>query len=140
MKKLWIFILAIVCLAIVMKMTVPSTEKHQEVATEQITVFVEDQMKNNPEVNDYLEEYGIDKEEAIKLLSESGIYRSLVQSLVETNLFFEDYFVCNIGKFEYDGEIYPLTVGVFNHVFVLTDYIDEIQAASEKMEQYKDKF
>ena len=33
-----------------------------------------------------------------------------------------------------------LTFGIFNHVLVSTDYIDEIKAVSEKVEEIKEKF
>lgn len=51
----------------------------------------------------------------------------------------KDYFVCNVGKISYDGATYPLTIGCFNHVFVLTDYMDEVQKAGKKVEEYKKK-
>lgn len=126
-------------LALVMKVTVPSMEKHKEAAVEQVTKFVEEQMMQNEEVDGYLEAYGIDKDETHRFLSENGIYKSMVTYLVENSLFLEDYFVCNVGKFQYEGEIYPLTLGLFNHVFVLTDYIDEMQEAQAKMEKLQQK-
>ena len=55
--------------------------------------------------------------------------------MVENMLFLEDYFVCNVGKFTYEEEVYPLTLGIFGHVFVLTDYLDEIQEAQKKVEK-----
>jgi hypothetical protein len=139
MKRLIIILAILLGLALVMKVTVPSMEKHKEAAVEQVTKFVEEQMMQNDEVDGYLEAYGIDKDETHRFLSENGIYKSMVTYLVENSLFLEDYFVCNVGKFQYEGEIYPLTLGLFNHVFVLTDYIDEMQEAQEKMEKLQQK-
>lgn len=139
MKRLIIILAILLGLALVMKVTVPSMEKHKEAAVEQVTKFVEEQMMQNEEVDGYLEAYGIDKDETHRFLSENGIYKSMVTYLVENSLFLEDYFVCNVGKFQYEGEIYPLTLGLFNHVFVLTDYIDEMQEAQAKMEKLQQK-
>lgn len=139
MKRLIIILAILLGLALVMKVTVPSMEKHKEAAVEQVTKFVEEQMMQNDEVDGYLEAYGIDKDETHRFLSENGIYKSMVTYLVENSLFLEDYFVCNVGKFQYEGEIYPLTLGLFNHVFVLTDYIDEMQEAQAKMEKLQQK-
>lgn len=121
MKKLLIFLAALVVLVLLMKVTVPSPDKHREVATEQLTVYVEDNISDFGEIAEYLDEFGIDKKQAIKFL-------------VDNMLYLDDYFVCNVGKFEYDGEVYPLTLGLFGYVFVLTDYVDEMQAINEKYE------
>ena len=51
-----------------------------------------------------------------------------------------EHVICNAGYVRYDGEDYMLTLGMFGHVFVMTDYIDEIQQANEKLEELRDKY
>lgn len=127
MKKLFRVIIVLVILAIVMKGTCPKPEKHYEAATVKLTELLNQNISEYADAKEIIEELGIDSKETIGFL-------------VKNMLYFDDYFVCNVGKFVYDGKAYPLTVGLFNHVFVLTDYIDEIQKAEEMIGNYKSKF
>jgi len=134
MRKILTFIGIIAILALVMKITCPEPAKHYEVATEKLTELFKERVVDGNDLDEIIEDYGIDKEMAVQFLVENGIYQSVVKYLVENNLYINDYFVCNIGKFTYDGEEYPLTLGMFGHVFVLTDYLDEIQKVGEMVE------
>ena len=134
MKKIWIVIFVLVALVLVMKVTVPPIEKHYVVATEQPAMFLEDKVIEGDEFDEILEDYGIDKAVAMQYLQQEEVYKSVLKFMVESMLFLEDYFVCNVGKFTYEGEVYPLTLGMFGHVFVLTDYYDEIKDTYEKYE------
>jgi len=140
MKKLWIFILVLAVIAVVMKLTVPSVEKHYDVATEQLSEFVEDKFMESDDYDEIIDDYGIDKQAAMEFLKQGDMYKTMIRYSVENMLVMKDYVVCNVGKITYDGEVYPLTLGIFGHVFVMTDYIDEIQDASEKLEELKEKY
>jgi len=135
MKKSFIIIIVLVSIVVAAKFTVPSNEKHYEVATKQLTAYFEEKIVDGDDYDEIIEDYGIDKEKALQFLVENGLYKAVVQQLVDDNLFIKDYFVCNVGKFTYEGETYPLTLGLFGHVFVLTDYMDEIQEMNEKMQE-----
>ena len=134
MKKIWIFIFVVVALVLVMKVTVPLIEKHYEVATEQLANFVEEQIVEGDEFDEIIEQY-VDKETVVQFLSQKDVYKPAIKYLVENMLYLDNYFVCNVGKITYDEEEYALTLGMFGHVFVLTDYYKEIQAVGEKMEE-----
>lgn len=140
MKKLWIFILVLAVIAVVMKLMVPSVEKHYDVATEQLSEFVEDKFMESDDYDEIIDDYGIDKQAAMEFLKQGDMYKTMIRYSVENMLVMKDYVVCNVGKITYDGEVYPLTLGIFGHVFVMTDYIDEIQDASEKLEELKEKY
>lgn len=140
MKKFWIFILVLVALAVVMKVTVPSVEKHYDVATERLSKFLEDEIMEGDDFDEMIDDYGIDKQAAVEFLKQGDMYKTMIRYNVENMLIMKDYVVCNVGKITYDGEVYPLTLGIFGHVFVMTDYIDEIQDASEKLEELKEKY
>lgn len=106
-------------------MTVPNEEKHYQVAQQKLTSLVGQKMSSLDGWKEMAEGQNLDIAALIKL--------AVGQMEVK------DYFVCNVGRITYDGKTYPLTVGVFNHVFVLTDYMDEMEKAGKKVEEYKKK-
>ena len=139
MKKTLIILIIVAIVVVAAKMTVPPIEKHYEVASKQLASFVEEKVIEGNEFDEIIGEY-VDKEEVMKFLSQEEVYKPVIRYMVENMLFLEDYFVCNVGKFTYEEEVYPLTLGLFGHVFVLSDYYDELQQAGEKVEEYKKKF
>lgn len=138
MKKTLIILIIVAIVVVAAKMTVPPIEKHYEVASKQLASFVEEKVIEGNEFDEIIGEY-VDKKEVMKFLSQEEVYKPVIRYMVENMLFLEDYFVCNVGKFTYEEEVYPLTLGLFGHVFVLSDYYDELQQAGEKVEEYKKK-
>ncbi len=126
MKGLFRFIIVLAILAIVMKLTVPTSEKHKEVASERLSELIFEKVSTIEGAKEIIENNNIDTQLFIRLAL--------------TQLKMKDYFVCNAGFVTYDNQDYMLTLGLFGHVFVMTDYIDKIQKAMEKFEEYKEKF
>lgn len=126
MKGLFRFIIVLAILAIVMKLTVPTSEKHREVASERLSELIFEKVSTIEGAKEIIESNNIDTQLFIKLAL--------------TQLKMKDYFVCNAGFVTYDNQDYMLTLGLFGHVFVMTDYIDKIQQANEKLEELKDKY
>ena len=122
MKKLLIFVIILAILALFMKVTAPSPEKHREVAQEKLSELVSEKISTIEGAKEIIEGNNIDTKLFIRLAL--------------TQLQMKDYFVCNAGFIKYDGEEYMLTLGMFGHVFVMTDYIDEIQQANEKISKF----
>ena len=126
MKKLLIVVIVLAVLALFMKVTVPSPEQHREVAKDRLSELVDEKISTIEGAKEIIEGNDIDTKLFIKLAL--------------TQLQMKDYFVCNAGFINYDGEEYMLTLGMFGHVFVMTDYIDEIQQANEKLEELREKY
>jgi cell division protein FtsL len=126
MKKTLFILIIIAIVVVAAKMTVPTPEKHREVAMERLTEMVNEKISTIEGAKEIIEGNNIDTKLFIKLAL--------------TQLQMKDYFVCNAGYIKYDGDDYMLTLGLFGHVFVMTDYIDEVQQAQEKIEEYKNKF
>ena len=126
MKKTLVILIIIAIVMVAAKMTVPNEEKHYQVAQQKLTSLVGQKMSSLDGWKEMAEGQNLDIAALIKL--------AVGQMEVK------DYFVCNVGRITYDGKTYPLTVGVFNHVFVLTDYMDEMEKAGKKVEDYKKKF
>ena len=125
MKKLLITILVLAVLALFMKVTVPQPEKHRQVAQQKLNSLVGQKLSSFQGIQSVAEGDDFD-------------IRAWFNVALD-QLEVKDYFVCNVGMITYEGSTYPLTVGVFNKVFVLTDYKDEIQKAGKKVEEYKKK-
>ena len=125
MKKTLFILIIIAIVVVAAKMTVPTPEKHREVAMERLTEMVNEKISTIEGAKEIIEGNNIDTKLFIKLAL--------------TQLQMKDYFVCNAGYIKYDGDDYMLTLGLFGHVFVMTDYIDEVQQAQEKIEEYKNK-
>lgn len=126
MKKLLIFVIILAVLALFMKVTVPAPEKHQEIAKVKLNELFKEQISTMEGVVELIKGHRMEEHMYIEFLVDG--------------LEMKDYFVCNAGFLEYEGEKYMLTFGMFGHVFVTTDYIDEIQKVSEKAEEIKEKF
>ena len=126
MKKLLIFVIILAILALFMKATVPAPEKHHEIAKDKLTELFKEKISTMEGVKELIKGYRME---------EHMFAEFLLQGLE-----MKDYFVCNAGFLEYEGEKYIITLGMFNHVFVSTDYIDEISKIAEKVEEYKEKF
>lgn len=126
MKKIFWFVVLLALLALFMKVTVPTPEKHREVAKERLSELVSEKISTIDGIKEIIEGNNIDTQLFVKLAL--------------TQLKMKDYFVCNAGFVKYDGEEYMLTLGMFGHVFVMTDYIDEIQQTNEKLEELMDKY
>lgn len=125
MKKTLLIIIVVAIVVLAAKFTVPSEEKHYEVARQKLSSIVGNKLQSLDGIQEMIQDQGVDMRELMQV------------ALKQINV--KDYFVCNVGMVTYDGKTYPLTVGVFNHVFVLTDYKDEVQKAGKKVEEYKKK-
>ena len=126
MKKTLIIIIVLAIVAIAAKLTVPNEEKHYEVARQKLSSIVNQKLSSFDGVQDMIQDQGMDLRELIQVLA--------------NQMEVKDYFVCNVGFVTYDGSTYPLTLGLFKKVFVLTDYKNEIQKAGKKVDEYKKKF
>ena len=125
MKKLLITILVLAVLALFMKVTVPQPEKHREAAQQKLNTLVGQKLSSFQGIQSVAEGDDFD-------------IRAWINVALD-QLEVKDYFVCNVGMVTYDGSTYPLTLGLFNKVYVLTDYKDDIQKAGKKVEEYKKK-
>ena len=126
MKKLLFFIIILAVLGLFMKVTVPAPQKHHDIAKVKLNELFKEKVSTLGGV--------------VELIKGDRMEEHMYAEFILQGLEIRDYFVCNAGFLKYDGKDYMLTLGMFNHVFVMTDYIDEIKEASEKFEELKDKF
>ena len=126
MKKTLLIIIVLAIVAIAAKFTVPSEDKHYQVAQQKLSAVLNQKLSSLHGMKEVMQGQSMD-------------VRALIKAATD-NMEVKDYFVCNVGRITIDGKTYPLTIGVFNHVFVTTDYMDEIQKAGKKVDEYKKKF
>lgn len=97
MKTILRTIIVLVILAVVMFATVPTSDSHREMAKDKLTERINKESTN-----------------AVEALGEK-----ILMNLVMTQLDVDDYIVCNIGHVTYDGEKHYISIGMFNHVFLI---------------------
>lgn len=104
-------------LLLTMIMTCPDTEKHQ-------TRF-------NEAVADALHQKTADENMGAIGQFLIGIASSMVSSVTSDMITSENYFLFSVGKLYFEGEAKPISIGMFNHVFLLvssddiSSFIDE---------------
>ena len=125
MKKTLLIIIVLAIVAIAAKFTVPSEDKHYQVAQQKLSSMVNQKLSSIDGIQEMIQDQGVD-------------IRELIQVAMD-QMEVKDYFVCNVGRVTFDGTTYPLTVGVFGKVFMLSDYQKEFQNAGRKVDEYKKK-
>ncbi len=114
MKKIFVFILVLLLIATAMVITCPWKVAHKTKISEKLSEVFDEELKSNV-VND---------DELIYAAIGSAIGSKFISVIVDQNLKVESYYVCSIGKMTLDGQTYPVSLGLFNHVFLLNDFED----------------
>lgn len=125
MKKSLLILIIIAIVVVAAKFTVPTEEKHHQVARQKLSSMVNQKLSSIGGIQEMIQDQGVD-------------IRELIQVAMD-QMEVKDYFVCNVGRVTFDGTTYPLTVGVFGKVFMLSDYQKEFQNAGRKVDEYKKK-
>ena len=123
MKKLLVLVVVLAVLALFMKVTVPAPEKHHEIAKVKLNELFKEQVSSWKGIVDLVEGERMEEH--------------MFAEFILKGLEMKDYFVCNAGFLKYEGKDYMLTFGIFNHVFVMTDYKDQILKVMEKVDEIK---
>lgn len=119
MKKLGFTLLVFIGIAVVMIMTCPGTEEHKAAFKAAAQGVVD-------------EELGSAQQSDLAVLIGGMLGGYMVDNLVDSRLYTENYFVCSVGYLRpLDGsEPQMVTVGLFNHVFAPSS--EQIRATIDK--------
>lgn len=112
MKRFIVFLLVLLFIAIAMVITCPEKNAHKIKVSEKLSEIFDKEIKSNIKNDDDLFGATIG----------SAIGSRLINVIVDQNLKVESYYVCSIGKMTSDGQTIPVSIGVFNHVFLLNDF------------------
>ena len=105
MKGFLYTVLVLLVVAVVGVVTCPDKQAHYDEIEQVLREVVNEELNGTAGPEENLSIFG-------EWLSSSSVKLVLNQSLSV-----ENYFVCSVGKLTFDGEVYPISVGVFNHIF-----------------------
>ncbi len=105
MKGIIYTVLVLLLLAVVGVVTCPDKQAHYDEIEQVLREVVNEELNGSAE-----------SEEDMSILGE-WLSSSSVKLVLNQSLSVDNYFVCSVGKVTFDGEVYPISVGVFNHVF-----------------------
>ena len=109
-----------------MVITCPEEEVHKEKISEKIKGIYSETIVSRVDADDGI--MGLFREYAIVGLQ-------MLDVLSDTDTYFEvnNYYVCNIGKLKIDGKSKMVSIGLFNHVY-LVDNFDGFRKALNSIE------
>lgn len=67
-----------------------------------------------------LAEITTDENEGWMMLG-SALGSGIAEYIIDKQLIVDNYFVCSIGRFNYDGEKNIVSLGVLNHIFTMSE-------------------
>lgn len=108
MKKLLVLLLLLVVVGVALVATCPDREAHKEAVKGVASAVVNAEMSQR-DVDETLASIG----------TMLGI--SAVDAYLNTNLVVRDHTFYNVGMLNYKGELRMVSVGVFNHVFTISE-------------------
>ena len=131
MKKLLSVVVVIVVL-LAMAFTVPDEQSHRD-ALKDVMGKVASQVlqEKGAGANKILKAVGLGNEEKVQRgYDKAG--KAMAPTLVKM-VHVNDYLLFTVGKLDYEGTLYPVSLGMFGHVFILP--LDKITAALSESEK-----
>ena len=110
MKKL-LLLIVILAIALVGVITCPQKEAHKDALMKLVNVALDTELSKHAETE---EEIGF-------AMLGSVIGSGIIEIVVDKKLLVDNYFVCSIGRVVFEGEEKIVSVGVFNHVFTMSE-------------------
>lgn len=102
---LFVFILSLVCVV-----TCPDKDAHSEALMKLFNVAWQTE----------LSEITTNENEGWMILG-STLGSGVAEYIIDKHLIVDNYFVCSIGRFNYDGEENIVSLGVLNHIFTKSE-------------------
>lgn len=108
MKKFFYTLLVLLAIALVGVVTCPDKEAHSAAMMNLINVGLSSEMSKS------------DMDENIALFT-ATLGSGLFELIINKTLVVDNYFVFSKGRLVYDGESTTVSLGVFNHVFTMSE-------------------
>lgn len=112
MKKFLIFLIVLAVLGLALIATCPSREQHCTTIKGVLSGVI------NAEMNQKASENVLS--EAMASIG-TALAINAVDAYVGNTLVLRDYTVCNVGMVSYEGELRPVSFGILNHVFTISE-------------------
>ena len=122
MKRFLYTLLIVFALSLVCIVTCPDKDAHSDALMKLFNVAWQTE----------LAEVGINENEGLALFG-SALGSDIAEYVIEKQLIVDNYFVCSIGRFIYEGEENIVSVGVLNHIFTKSEeeLLRELEDAKE---------
>lgn len=108
MKAILYILLIVIIIGGVCVVTCPDREAHSAALKSLATKVISKELSG-------------EEEDADLVMLGSVLGTGLGGFVIDNMLNVENYFICSIGTFTYDGETYIVSVGLLNHVFTADD-------------------
>lgn len=102
---LFVFILSLVCVV-----TCPDKDAHSDALMNLFNVAWQTE----------LSEITTNENEGLLMLG-SALGTGVAEYVIDKHLIVDNYFVCSIGRFNYDGEENIVSLGILNHIFTKSE-------------------
>lgn len=124
--KIFLLVIILVSLGATMANTVPTQKEHRD-AMKEVMGRVASQVaqEKTSGVTKALKAVGLGNEEKTQK-GYDKVGKAMAPTLVKM-IEVENYYVCSVGLLEYEGSTYPVSLGIFGHVFILP--LDKIKTA-----------
>ena len=106
MKKFLVFILFLVVIVVGLVFTCPTKQQHVDAVMNEV----------NGLMSDAASDVGLDTDSGWGMVGKMAI-GSLAQNYLESQLYYNNYFVFSTCQITFNGKTSITSVGVFNHVF-----------------------
>lgn len=126
MKRFIVFLLVLLFIAIAMVITCPEEDVHKERVSLKLKELYSETIVSRVETDDGI--MGLFREYAIVGLQ-------LLDVFSDSDTYFEinNYYLCNIGKLKINGKSSIVSIGLFNHVYLI-DNFDDFKVALNNIE------
>lgn len=126
MKRFIVFLLVLLFIAIAMVITCPEEDVHKERVSLKLKELYSETIVSRVETDDGI--MGLFREYAIVGLQLLGVFS-------DSDTYFEinNYYLCNIGKLKINGKSSIVSIGLFNHVYLI-DNFDDFKVALNNIE------
>ena len=117
-------LITLVVVAAVLILTCPKPEQHKEVLSSVITATVNDAANDstNTTGNELIDN-------AVRSIS-NAFAGKVVEAAVDNLVTVDNYVVCSLGKVNYNGKDYVVSLGLLGHIFTVDE--DDLQKAAEQ--------
>ncbi|MBO7469606.1 MAG: hypothetical protein J6T81_05695 [Bacteroidales bacterium] len=126
MKRFIVFLLVLLFIAIAMVITCPEEDVHKERVSLKLKELYSETIVSRVETDDGI--MGLFREYVIVGLQLLGVFS-------DSDTYFEinNYYLCNIGKLKINGKSSIVSIGLFNHVYLI-DNFDDFKVALNNIE------
>ena len=112
MKKLLVFLAVLVVIGVALIATCPNRDQHRDTIKSVLSAVI------NAEMDQKASENGIS--ETVASIG-TALAVSAVDTYLNTNLVVRDRTFYNVGMVSIEGELRPVSLGIFNHVFTISE-------------------